>query len=1422
MKATDSPSLFARLLALTLLSVGYFAVARLSLFLAFEGSNASPVWPPTGLAMAALSILGLRLWPAVWLGAFTANLAGFHAGNPELGQPFWLASASIALGNTAEACTAAWLLRYRNGLAAALNTQAGVFRFVAIVLAACVLSAVTGTASLVQFGIVPRELASTVLWTWWLGDVCGGLILLPLALAWRRGASAPRPRRSWREQLLLASALLLCVYGIFVSGWLPSANARPFTFLLFPLLAWAALRHGLRGATSATIVIAIGSVWGSTRGQGPFAGGTLNESLILLDSFLALCACIALALAADRHERQDAGLHAETAEQAIPWLALLGSLGITIGAWQVLAREAEVQAQQRLDTLSREVEDGLRGRLNDLARVLHSCAGLFAASQRVDRREWRTFIDSLNIEKNLPGVQGIGYAAYLRPEELPALLQTVRADGFPDFQLKPAGERPEYSSIIYLEPFEQRNLRAFGYDMLSEPTRRAAMLAARDRQEVTLSGRVVLVQEDETEPLPGFLMYFPVYRNGEPTATLEQRRQALAGYVYAPLRAPYFVEALLGTRWPDIELSLFDGDAVTPEERLFGDADPASLNAKRQALRQLDWHGHRWTLHLQATPQFEAGIDRDKSQLVFVAGAVVSLLLFAIVRAQSLTGARAQALAKAMTSELSTREQRFRTLFETASDAILIVIEGRVSDCNPATLHMLACSCKQEVLNKTLLEMSPPQQPDDQPSGRGLGQAMRELRHAGSYSFEWNFLRWDGSRFLAQVTGTVVANPDKREEVHLLWRDITRQRAWEDGLRQAKEAAEANSKLKSDFVANISHELRTPMNAILGMTQMLEKSSMDLEQRKHVGMIHSAGTSLLSLLNDILDFSKIEAGKMAIECEPFLLDKVIEALAAIMGATARHKPLDLMIGQDPSLPDVLLGDALRLQQVLINLISNALKFTQEGQIALLVARVPTADGRLRLAFRVRDTGIGISPEQAERLFCAFTQADPSTTRKFGGSGLGLVISKQLVEMMGGEIRLSSEPGHGTEFCVELPFQEAEAPTAQPSSKDEPLRVRLVDPDPESRAYLQATIESWGWPVSLQEPGEAQAGHEVLIYNGAAPHADAQALRRQLGLDGPEERRPILRLVNPYEREHLDPSSLAAANIRLAVKPLTGRSLREALQDSLKPAGMTVAPALTVSADLPLQGCHILLVEDNELNQAVACGLLEHAGATLEITSDGQQAVERMSRDGKPFDLVLMDVHMPVMDGMSATRVLRQQLGLRLPIIAMTAAVMASEQAAYREAGMDEVIAKPFEAETLVAVIGRLLKRAPAAAAPGLLSSTSPLALDKLQALMQRSPSTRPQLRALLNGLRGTVPDKWREVRRLWDEGEGEKAWPILHTLKGSLGMFTDKAFVDAMTSLEAVVRAHDAQRFEQEYAVLDQVLKSLLGELEAWLLQTAG
>jgi two-component system, sensor histidine kinase and response regulator len=538
--------------------------------------------------------------------------------------------------------------------------------------------------------------------------------------------------------------------------------------------------------------------------------------------------------------------------------------------------------------------------------------------------------------------------------------------------------------------------------------------------------------------------------------------------------------------------------------------------------------------------------------------------------------------------------------------------------------------------------------------------------------------------------------------------DISEFKRLETELIGARDVAEEASRAKADFLANMSHEIRTPMNAIIGMAHLALKTALDAKQRDYVSKIQRAGQHLLGVINDILDFSKIESGRMSVESVDFELEKVIGSVTDFIQEKAVAKGLELIVDVDPKLPNDLLGDSLRLGQILINFASNAVKFTEKGSVVVRVRQEAEDEQGLLLRFEVQDTGIGLTPEQIGKLFQSFSQADTSTTRKYGGTGLGLAISKKLVGLMGGEVGVSSEPGKGSTFffTARLGRGEHRSRRLEPAADLRGRRVLAVDDNPLALQTLSEMLRSMTFRVD-----EAVSGTEALALVQAAdaagdPFAIVFLDWRMPGMDGIEAARrmeamplkvkPRRVIVTAYGREEVFHEAEGAGLDSVLVKPVSPSLLFDTAIRALAGEAPAAAGPAVLSAgadgggDLGrLRGARVLVVEDNELNQQVASELLGSADIEVDIASNGEEGVQRVQ--GKAYGLVLMDLQMPVMDGLEATRRIRALPGFeRLPILAMTANAMAGDRERSLAAGMNDHVTKPIDPDALFDALLRWL------------------------------------------------------------------------------------------------------------------------------------
>ncbi len=615
----------------------------------------------------------------------------------------------------------------------------------------------------------------------------------------------------------------------------------------------------------------------------------------------------------------------------------------------------------------------------------------------------------------------------------------------------------------------------------------------------------------------------------------------------------------------------------------------------------------------------------------------------------------------------------------------------------------------------------------------------------------------------------------------------------------ARDAAETASLSKSQFLANMSHEIRTPMNAVLGLLNLLLSTELTQRQRDYATKTEGAAQSLLGLLNDILDFSKVEANKMTLESEPFRLDQMLRNLSVVLSANTRGKDVEVLFDVGPELPEVVKGDLLRLQQVLVNLGSNAVKFTAQGQVVLALRRLGGTEHAVTIEFSVRDTGIGIAPEHQEHIFTGFSQAEGSTTRLFGGTGLGLAISRRLVQLMGGDIKIVSAVGAGStfSFVLELPLV-ADIPAelaTPPRASFDALRVLVVDDNPLAGELTVRMVQSWGWRADLARSGAqalAMVEAQHALSSGALPYPLIYMDWQMPGMDGWQATdrirqwsrqhqlpQPVVVMVTAQGRDALAKRSEAEQEWLngFLVKPVTASMLFDAyIEVSHGGAGLR-RHGQGRSSRQQLLGMRILLVEDNLINQQVADELLSAEGAIVSLVANGQQGVDAVAAAAPQFDVVLMDIQMPVLDGYGATRLIREQLKLAsLPIVAMTANAMSSDREACLAAGMNEHIGKPFDMAKLVSLLIRVTGLQPLQPT---LAPAAPKAADQatvpevpgldLRAALARMSGMQSLYLRTARGFSKALDTFVEELRQPLHADDRKEVLLRLHTLKGNAG-----------------------------------------------------
>ncbi len=1136
--------------------------------------------------------------------------------------------------------------------------------------------------------------------------------------------------------------------------------------------------------------------------------------------------------------------HRESLGSRLPLLSVVGLAGLAIVltlCWALDVRENRLlraslglDAEQRMGLLRREVGAHLA--------VLDALAAFYDGSETVEPEEFHLFVH--RFLRRYPGIVALGTAKQI-PEKKP------EADG-EGSQGRSAGAAAwgVRFPVEFLEPGPTKALRP-GLDLAADPIYWEAIHAAANSGTPTATAGVPLA--DDPNGGRGVLVVAPIYRKHAPVETVEQRRESLDRIAFAMLRVGAVLEdALEETQTVGIDIHLFDRTPSTagallyarPSPTRWTPFDPAADPRRRTAeglAYEPDFYmaGRVWSVYCTPTDVYLAEKESWMPLVTLVAGAAITGLVLLYVSVLMGRTARIERVVVQRTLELQRANenlaleiadrQRAETvlkdseaLYESLVENLPVHVlrkdlQGRFTFANKSFCRLLGRSI-EKIRNKTDYDFFP-------------AELAEKYRHDDAWVAETGEIFEDverneqgGQVLYVQVMKSPVRDAaGKVVGTQAVFWDVTARKWAEDHLEQAKEAAEAASRAKSSFLANMSHEIRTPLNAVLGMTELVLDTPLSSEQREYLTVIRDSGEALFSLVSDVLDFSKIEAGKLDLDRSPFDLPESLGDTLKSLAPRAHHKGLELACSIGPGVPELVIGDAARLRQVVVNLVGNALKFTDRGEVVVDVECQSRTEEEAVLHFSVADTGIGIPKEKQEAVFGAFVQGDSTMTRKFGGSGLGLAISSRLVELTGGRIWVESEVGRGSTFHftvrLGLPRPESAAPPAAPPAGICGTRVLVVDDNATSRRIVEQVLHNWGMePATAASAAQAleqvrQAQHSgqpyrLLIADAAMPQMDGfafcQRVRREIDPDA-----AVVMMLASGDR----PGDISRCEqLRVAayvLKPVKQSELFDAVMVALgiRAPEEEAGEAAAAAGARPSGPLRILLVEDSLVNQKLVKALLERQGHLVLVANDGQEALAGFQ--AQPFDLVLMDIQMPHMDGLEATaaiRQLEQRRGTHVPIVAMTAHALLGDRERCLAAGMDEYLAKPIRArrlfETIAAMVPGTATPSPEAPPPSPPPAGGEGIVDWTTAL-RSVQGDQDLLRSLVATFLEESPRLMSSLRKAVAEAAAQGMLQSAHTLKGSLQYLgAERAFRLAFR-LEMMAREGKLQEAEETLAALE-------------------
>ena len=1021
------------------------------------------------------------------------------------------------------------------------------------------------------------------------------------------------------------------------------------------------------------------------------------------------------------------------------WLPLIIlSLGFVTASY--LDKQQKEQSrhmiQRELDLRLSQISEAVAERVTLYQYGIRGMRGavMTVGSDQFDYQQMLKYTQTRDYALEFPGARGFGFIRYVVPSDAQAFVTQAKAER-PDknFEIKTLTPHNDSKFVIqYIEP-ENRNTEAVGLDIGSEAMRRAAALAAAQYNEVRLTAPITLVQANQ-KTKQGFLILMPVYESNQVPDRIEQRMHAIRGWSYAPILIDEVLSSITGM---SNDLTLTISDITQNQPQTFFSRGDVTQHTEYSSKQVIWLFGRDWSLSLTAHQGFIKSVPASANQRIFREVIGMTILLVLIVFSLQLLLTRralasqhreelAEATQKALTDANAQLEQEVvkrteeisqvyalqRTILSSAGYAIIASdMDGIISEFNPSAERLLGYKASEIIGRATpekfhvAGEIRARAHELSAELGREIAPGFEAFVTKAKMGIvdttRWTYVHKNGHHIPVRLIVSMLQDEHNKPVGYLgIAYDLTDMLKREQELAEAKEQAEQANKAKSEFLANMSHELRTPMNAILGLLQIAQNTDLNKQQRDYLNKTQNAAQSLLVLLNDILDFSKVEAGKMQIEQNPFSLTELLHETGILLSSNSQQKHLELIYQIDEDVPDYLIGDSLRLRQILLNLAGNAIKFTEHGEVKIAISVDSLHQQQCVLRMTVSDTGIGMTAEQLQIIFKGFSQAESSISRRYGGTGLGLSIVRHLVNLMQGTIEVKSTHGKGSEFtftvtlgCVDTNDQPARSPDLPAN-----LRVLVVEDNSSAQVIFEDFLTRFGCDVSvvsdaetalhrIQQRDGTDQPFDLLLVDWKLPGMDGLSLTKTLRNQAHLTHMPQIVMVTGFSRNLLDQHLEETQSLldALLIKPVTPEALKKTLYDVI----CRCSPEVTISPSIPgsspvraLLGLKLLLVEDNPTNRLVATELLTQQGATIVEAQSGSEALAALAQ--QEFALVLMDIQMPEMDGYETTRRIRQLPHFqKLPIIAMTANAMPEDKKASLAAGMNDHIAKPFDLDEVI-------------------------------------------------------------------------------------------------------------------------------------------